>query len=68
MSTNDLVVTVFSERGANGKIMIIDFGDSKIVQDYEFYDEFVGTIHVTSVYILLYYCTLCCVKQNYAMQ
>ena len=46
-----LVFAVFSKTGVDGKICLIDFGDSKIIQPDELYDEFVGTIHVTlSIY------------------
>ena len=44
---------VFDKIGADGVLQLIDFGDSKIVQEDKTYNEFVGTIH----YVEFYYIT-----------
>ena len=36
---------VFDKPGIDGKLQLIDFGDSKVVEDDVTYNEFVGTIH-----------------------
>ena len=36
---------VFDKPGKCGKLCIIDFGDSEIIDDNKTYNEFVGTIH-----------------------
>ena len=36
---------VFDKKGSEGQLQLIDFGDSKMVEDKVVYNEFVGTIH-----------------------
>ena len=36
---------VFDKHGSQGLLQLIDFGDCKIIQEDEIYNEFVGTIH-----------------------
>ena len=39
---------VFSHKGSSGRLQIIDFGESLIVQSDKMYSNFVGTIHYVS--------------------
>ena len=57
---------VFDKPGRDGKLVIIDFGESKIIDDNKLYTDFIGSIHYVKYrkfrifpFKLVYKCTVC---------